>query len=786
MASETLRYIKTDFQSHKDALLQRVRARWPRTWNDFLSNSFGIVLVDIVAWALATLAFLINRIGGEQYRDTMTLRESAVRMGQLVGYRLHNPIPSAVYCEATLASPLSSDVTIARNTQVRSSDTEGLTFEVVADYVIEAGELTPKTLVATFSATATGRLVVNSFLSFTNGSTSVDVVDTTVDLSQIVQVGQSLNKQGETASYQVISLENVPGSVSPYTRLVLSEPYAGTTEVTSAEVFDRRILLAQGQTVTDKFTAPSSAISALNYAVQMTRTPVIDNSVSVTVNGERWTEVSESVYRNPDDTVFTVRTFTSGRTAVIFGDNRFGMSVPVDAAIDVTYRVGGGANGNIQLNQINTSLIGITTDTSSPVSIAVTNSTSTGQGGQDSETLEQARVMIPYYSRTGNRCVTLADYQTFAQAYSSAQYGSVAYALASVRTDNALLEGNMVVIYAWTTGPNGGLVSLSPQLKQALTEYLQERAMATDYVSIFDGTDRPIPISLRFKVFSGFNVTDTAGLVNDTLSAFVTALRPGEPVLYSNLVRALDEVLGVDTVNLATPIADLTPSNSTELFTLPDDGFVYEIDKIGAGTAAGGTLSVYTAQLPVYPLSVWSLRLFLGTTELTILPYYRTGYARVIGGNLSTDESTDSNSDGLPDYHSTLNLLTGQLALYVSGVAGDLTMQLVSVQGYAQERVVNIYVGYLGDNTLTKRREIRAILRAWSDQLGIGQAVYATRVAGIVASQSSIEDVVASIDGVDSITRIALDTPANTSNRIVAADYELLRLGNVVINNQAD
>ena len=291
---------------------------------------------------------------------------------------------------------------------------------------------------------------------------------------------------------------------------------------------------------------------------------------------------------------------------------------------------------------------------------------------------------------------------------------------------------------------------------------------------------------MRFKVFSGFNVTDTAGLVNDTLSAFVTALRPGEPVLYSNLVRALDEVLGVDTVNLATPIADLTPSNSTELFTLPDDGFVYEIDKIGAGTAAGGTLSVYTAQLPVYPLSAWSLRLFLGTTELTILPYYRTGYARVIGGNLSTDESTDSNSDGLPDYHSTLNLLTGQLALYVSGVAGDLTMQLVSVQGYAQERVVNTYVGYLGDNTLTKRREIRAILRAWSDQLGIGQAVYATRVAGIVASQSSIEDVVASIDGVDSITRIALDTPANTSNRIVAADYELLRLGNVVINNQAD
>ncbi len=54
----TLRYLKVDYQSHKDALLQRIRDRWPRNWNDFLANSFGIVLVDIVAWGLATLAFL--------------------------------------------------------------------------------------------------------------------------------------------------------------------------------------------------------------------------------------------------------------------------------------------------------------------------------------------------------------------------------------------------------------------------------------------------------------------------------------------------------------------------------------------------------------------------------------------------------------------------------------------------------------------------------------------------------------------------------------------------------
>ncbi len=76
MATEsTLRYLKLDYQSHKDALLQRIRERWPIAWNDFLANSIGIVLVDIVAWGLATVAYVINRIGGENFVSTMTLRE---------------------------------------------------------------------------------------------------------------------------------------------------------------------------------------------------------------------------------------------------------------------------------------------------------------------------------------------------------------------------------------------------------------------------------------------------------------------------------------------------------------------------------------------------------------------------------------------------------------------------------------------------------------------------------------------------------------------------------------
>jgi len=774
----TLRYTKFDFQSHKDALLARVRARFPNSWNDFLSNSFGIVLVDIVAWSTATVAFLINRVASENFIPTMTLRESAVRLGALVGYQLRGPVPATVACEATLSSPASATVTIARGTIVRTADGNSLPFEVTDDYLIEAGFTSPRTQVAVLSPQLAGSNVINSFVQVTAGSVNVDLVDTTINLSEFMQAGQSFSEVDGIDIYTIQGLESAPGAVSDFTRLVLDRPWGGETGTIAAEVFDQRILLVQGQTIVDRFVVPSA--SSPSFAVKLSRESVIDNSVSVTVNGEPWAAVTAVGLRNEDDQVYQVKTFVSGVTAIVFGDDRFGAAVPPEAAIEVTYRIGGGTDGNIALNTINTSITGLVSSLSGPVSVTLTNNTSSGSGGRDEETLEEARVNIPFYTRTNDRAVTLDDYQTIAQQYSSADFGSVAYARASVRTENSFLEGNNVVIYAWATGTAGGLVPLSAPMKLALKDYLQTKAMVTDYVQIFDGTDRPVPVSIRFKVFGGFGISDTRRLVLDTLRDFINALRPGQPLLYSNLVRELDEVTGLDTLNMATPLRDLIATSNTELFTAPNDDFVYDLQRGGVGSpvtdATGVQVSSYAAALPIFPIQTWSIQLFLGTNELTIVPATEAGFARLIGENLSTDDA----------YPSLVNLLTGSITLWLRGAPGDLTMQLVTAQGYASERIVNLFIGYSGVNTLAKRQEIRSALRAWSDGLPIGGSVYGVRVAGIAASTVSATDVVAAISGVDYVTRVALDTPGSTAVRISASDTELIRVGSISLNNTLD
>jgi hypothetical protein len=45
---------------------------------------------------------------------------------------------------------------------------------------------------------------------------------------------------------------------------------------------------------------------------------------------------------------------------------------------------------------------------------------------------------------------------------------------------------------------------------------------------------------------------------------------------------------------------------------------------------------------------------------------------------------------------------------------------------------------------------------------------------------------VEAIPGVDEVNRVALDTPASSQSRVTASDFELLRLGQIVLNNQVD
>src|SRR6185369_16577811 len=141
-SDDTLRYVKFDYDSHLDAVIQRIRARYPGVWNDFQTGNFGRLLLDAIAFSTASTAFLVNRAASENFISTMTLRESAVRVGSLVGYKLRGPAPATVACDTSLFSAAGADVLVSKGTPVRTADNLQ-SFEVGKDYTIATGQVTP-------------------------------------------------------------------------------------------------------------------------------------------------------------------------------------------------------------------------------------------------------------------------------------------------------------------------------------------------------------------------------------------------------------------------------------------------------------------------------------------------------------------------------------------------------------------------------------------------------------------------------------------------------------------
>jgi len=768
--NDTLAYVHVDYASQRAALIQRIRSRFPGVYSDFANTNFGTLLIDMMAWALSTLAYIVSRLAGENFVSTMTLRESAVRIGSLIGYQLQGPIAAVLSCEAQLPAPISDDVVIYPGTQISQA---GMVFEVSTDpsgnkYVIKAGTVSPSTPVLQIDPLSSGPRTIQTTVTVTNASIYVDLLDTTIDLTQYVSPGQVFSILPDTGNeYLIQSVEAAPGAVSN-NRIVLTSPYLQPTQATAAEVIDRRITLIQGQTVNDRLTTAASAQPGLVFP--LSRTPVIDGSVSVSVNGTAWTAVNSLATQSQDATVFTVKTLTTGTTVVVFGDGSFGALLPTSAVVVATYRIGGGSAGNVAIGTIGTTIIGLTASQSQPQTVALTNQTAGGQGGLDPETLEQARANIPAYARTNDRAVTLEDYQTIATTFSDPAYGNVSYARSTIRTQNSLLEGNIVVIYAWTVGSGGGYVPLNAGLSSSLQKYLQTKAVGTDLVLIASGTSTPAPIALRYLVETGFTVADTNTLVYNTISSLINALKPGSALDFSGLVTAISGVLGVQNVTMATPSSDLVPQTPDSIFQPPSQTSPYtyllQLQSV--------TNNQYFAQTPMVPLTAWSFSMTLGGNQLTVLPNNVPGQALLLGTTLD------------PENTSFVDLATGQVTLFTNASPGDLTMTLTTVQGYDQTRSVNIYVGYQGINTQATRRTIRAALQAWSQQFGLGQSMFSQNISGIQASASNITDVILNIPGVSSVTRVALDTPGSTALRLDSDSTQLLSLGLIVLNNNTD
>jgi predicted phage baseplate assembly protein len=370
------------------------------------------------------------------------------------------------------------------------------------------------------------------------------------------------------------------------------------TQPQVAQILTNTVSAIQGQTANNEILGGSTGLP--NQTFQLANTPVIAAADPATVIGSdglqvmvlsvevavdegegllAWQEVDDFYASGADDPHFTAD-YTTG--TITFGDGTHGRipvanpAAPSSNIVAVTYRHGGGSQGNVGPNSITallTSIDGIG---------AVTN-LSGALGGTDEETLDDAKLRAPQALQSKGRAVTSDDFEyiatqtpgvdvrrAFAMPLTHPQFGSPIPGVVTV----------VVVPYSTAPNPMPGSATLA-----AVCAELSATRLLTSEVYVVAPTYRLISIQAQIVVDPNSDLSETKAAVEAALTDYFSPLPPGGdtgdgwpfggPVYYSNVYRVVLDVDGVSRIqdnnlviwldNLAQQFCRDVPINPGEL-----------------------------------------------------------------------------------------------------------------------------------------------------------------------------------------------------------------------------
>lgn len=150
MSDDRVRYTARDFDTLVDDLLFRLKEKYGDTYNDFAATSTGMMLVDLIAFALDQLSFYEDRRAAEAFLATARHRTSVSKLTRQIGYRMS---PAASATKSLTVSPTTAipfEVTLPAG--FKFSGPGGLVFEASQNTVWAANDVTPTAVPVTEGA----------------------------------------------------------------------------------------------------------------------------------------------------------------------------------------------------------------------------------------------------------------------------------------------------------------------------------------------------------------------------------------------------------------------------------------------------------------------------------------------------------------------------------------------------------------------------------------------------------------------------------------------------------
>ena len=253
--------------------------------------------------------------------------------------------------------------------------------------------------------------------------------------------------------------------------------------INAGQFTNTTIIGLEGRTVTQQF----SGTGLNNQSLQLSSGPVIWDSVNVYIDGLTWTEVDYFTDSQPRRE-FRIEYDSSYNAYVIFGNNRAGLLPSSGSNITVTYRVGGGVDGNIVTGSLTMQRNFLVPGFDFRVTVNFTNYTK-GDFGYPGDTIDDIKRKLPPWLRAQNRAVSGSDYETLADQFATPYRGQIGKSKAALRQYGC--AANVIDLYVLALSDPNTLEIASNDLKVALSEYINTQKMITDFVCIRDGVIIP-------------------------------------------------------------------------------------------------------------------------------------------------------------------------------------------------------------------------------------------------------------------------------------------------------
>lgn len=216
---------------------------------------------------------------------------------------------------------------------------------------------------------------------------------------------------------------------------------------------------------------------------------ILEDPVSLVINGFTWTRVDTLIDSISTDKHFMLTYNSDGSSVVSFGNGVYG-AIPGNFDIYPSYSYGGRAISNVStINKI-------TIYSGSDANISGVSNSTTFTGGANEQSIEDAKVLGPLLLKTRDRFITTDDGVALAESYSGVAKAYI------IRNKYGTLSAQVFVV------PSGGGLP-STALKDAIHDELVSKSILESiYIVVSDPTYITIDITASMKVLPGYDYSD--------------------------------------------------------------------------------------------------------------------------------------------------------------------------------------------------------------------------------------------------------------------------------------